>query len=205
MIKYADMKYLTGAATYAQCPEDIGIEIAFAGRSNAGKSSALNTLAKQKNLARVSKTPGRTQLINFFKIDNHKRLIDLPGYGYAKVAEHIKVRWQQTMVTYLAKRQSLKAVVVVMDAGHPLKTSDTVMIETAITHNLHIHLLLTKVDKLTNREKNHTQHLVQKYLNRFDQIGLDMLDFQFFSSSNKTGLSTLEQKLNLWYQLENDK
>ena len=145
--------FLQSAATSKQFVADEGSEIAFAGRSNAGKSSALNTLCMQKQLAKVSKTPGRTQLINFFQVNEHLRLVDLPGYGYAKVPEAIKIRWQKTLNHYFSERQSLKGLVLVMDARHPLKDSDQLILRWCQDYTLPCHLLLTKADKLNLRER----------------------------------------------------
>ncbi len=124
--------------------------MAFAGRSNAGKSSALNTLTNQKSLARTSKTPGRTQLINLFEVADGKRLVDLPGYGYAEVPEEMKRKWQRALGEYLEKRQSLQGLVVLMDIRHPLKDLDQQMIEWAVDSNIAVSVLLTKADKLAS-------------------------------------------------------
>ena len=118
---------------FSQLPADDGIEVAFAGRSNAGKSSSLNTLTGQKGLARVSKTPGRTQLINLFDLGDNKRLVDLPGYGYAKVSESIKRQWQAHMENYLTTRECLKGIVLLVDSRHDLKEFDSLMIELAVS------------------------------------------------------------------------
>ena len=121
---YHQARFLISAAKLSQAPADEGLEVAFAGRSNAGKSSALNTLCQQRNLARTSKTPGRTQLLNFFALDEQRRLVDLPGYGYAKVPETIKLQWQKELAAYLEQRQSLRGVILLMDVRHPLKDFD---------------------------------------------------------------------------------
>ncbi len=120
---YQQTHFVTSAPDIRHLPSDTGIEVAFAGRSNAGKSSALNTLTNQKNLARTSKTPGRTQLINLFEVAEGKRLVDLPGYGYAQVPEEMKIKWQRALGEYLEKRMCLKGLVVLMDIRHPLKRS----------------------------------------------------------------------------------
>jgi GTP-binding protein len=126
-INFQKARFITSAPSLKQCPDDNGVEVAFAGRSNAGKSSALNTLAQQNKLARTSKTPGRTQLINFFEVDPGVRVVDLPGYGFAKVPDRLKREWQKNMSEYLEKRQSLKALVLVMDIRHPLTEFDIMM------------------------------------------------------------------------------
>jgi GTP-binding protein len=140
--------FLKSAQNISQCPPDEGMEIAFAGRSNAGKSSAINRLCTQKTLARTSKTPGRTQLLNFFELDETRRLVDLPGYGYAKVNKSLKNQWQKDMDGYLAERQCLAGLVLMMDIRHPLKDFDQLIIEWSAAANMPLHILLTKADKL---------------------------------------------------------
>nr|WP_269801411.1 ribosome biogenesis GTP-binding protein YihA/YsxC [Oceanimonas marisflavi] len=141
-------RFITSAPNIRQMPSDTGVEIAFAGRSNAGKSSALNTITQQKSLARTSKTPGRTQLINVFELSEGKRLIDLPGYGYAKVPEEMKLKWQEALSEYLQQRDSLKGLVVLMDIRHPLKDIDQQLLQWASDCELPVLALLTKCDKL---------------------------------------------------------
>ncbi len=142
-------EFLMSAPKLALCVEDTGYEIAFAGRSNAGKSSAINTLTNQKQLARASKKPGRTQMINFFSLGNpDQRLVDLPGYGYAAVPEDMKRVWQKELENYLIHRQSLQGLVLLMDIRHPLQHFDTMMLEWAHSRKLFVHILLTKADKM---------------------------------------------------------
>ncbi|QLE78674.1 YihA family ribosome biogenesis GTP-binding protein [Francisella sp. Scap27] len=195
---YRSAKYIMGAAKVSQLPEDIGIEVAFAGRSNAGKSSALNTLTEQKALARVSKTPGRTQLINLFDIGEGKRLVDLPGYGYAKVSEKIKKQWQSEMELYLASRECLTGIVLLVDPRHDLKEFDCLMIELAIACNLNLHILLTKADKLNNRERAQATKMLDSFLATFKTT--DKVSYQLFSALKKMGLEKLKQKLDSWYE-----
>ena len=145
---YHQAQFINSAPRLQDAPPDQGMEIAFAGRSNAGKSSAINTLVQQNALARVSKTPGRTQLLNFFAIDDQRKLVDLPGYGYAKVPEAIKKDWQQMMENYLKNRKALCGIVLVMDIRHPLTEFDWQMINWCEHSNLPLHILLTKADKL---------------------------------------------------------
>lgn len=145
---YQRAAFLTAASKVQQAPPDTGREVAFAGRSNAGKSSAINTLCHQKQLARISKTPGRTQQLIFFSLDETRRLVDLPGYGYAKVSESVKHQWQGLMASYLEGRQSLAGLVVVMDIRHPLTAFDQQMLEWGRRTDLAMLLLLTKGDKL---------------------------------------------------------
>ncbi|AUB79903.1 ribosome biogenesis GTP-binding protein YihA/YsxC [Candidatus Thiodictyon syntrophicum] len=145
---YQGARFLTAASRIEQAPDDQGREVAFAGRSNAGKSSAINTICHQRGLARTSKTPGRTQLLIFFNLDDERRLVDLPGYGYARVSEAIKLEWQAHMATYLERRQSLAGLVIVMDCRHPLADYDRQMLAWGRRANLPCLLLLTKADKL---------------------------------------------------------
>jgi GTP-binding protein len=145
---YQGARFLTAASRIEQAPEDRGREVAFAGRSNAGKSSAINVICHQRALARTSKTPGRTQLLIFFNLDEERRLVDLPGYGYARVSEAIKLEWQAHMATYLERRQSLSGLVIVMDCRHPLADYDRQMLAWGRRANLPVLLLLTKADKL---------------------------------------------------------
>jgi GTP-binding protein len=142
-------KFLTSAAEPKGFPPAVGTEIAFAGRSNAGKSSALNALCGQKSLARTSRTPGRTQLVNFFPIDEQRCLVDLPGYGFARVSVEAKRRWQWLIGAYLAERENLAGVVVMMDIRHPLTDSDRQMVDWCAHADLRMLLLLTKADKLS--------------------------------------------------------
>ncbi|MAZ40250.1 MAG: YihA family ribosome biogenesis GTP-binding protein [Legionellales bacterium] len=154
MINFQKTKFITSAAQLNQLVEDSLAEVAFAGRSNAGKSSAINAIVGMNGLAKTSKTPGRTQLINFFEVDKQRYLVDLPGYGYAKVPAAVKAAWQQTLNRYLEVREPLKALILIIDIRHLLKPFDQQMISWAIASNLPIHVILTKADKLsTNQAK----------------------------------------------------
>ncbi|APD50686.1 ribosome biogenesis GTP-binding protein YihA/YsxC [Francisella hispaniensis] len=197
-MNYSKAKYIMGAAKVSQLPEDTGVEVAFAGRSNAGKSSALNTLTDQKGLARVSKTPGRTQLINLFDLGDNKRLVDLPGYGYAKVSETIKRQWQSEMENYLTSRKCLNGIVLLVDSRHELKEFDSLMIEMAISFGLNLHILLTKADKLNNKERAQANRMIESFLKTF--VSTDKISYQLFSSLTKMGLDKFKEKLNTWYQ-----
>ncbi|GGZ13776.1 ribosome biogenesis GTP-binding protein YihA/YsxC [Shewanella fodinae] len=145
-------------------PQSSAIEIAFAGRSNAGKSSALNALTDQKSLARTSKTPGRTQLINVFAVDEWRRLVDLPGYGFAQVPQAMKLKWQQALAEYLQHRECLGGVVVLMDIRHPLKDMDRQMVEWSVASELPVLVLLTKADKLPQSARMKTVNEVRSAL-----------------------------------------
>lgn len=188
-------RYLLGAADLKQLPADAGIEVAFAGRSNAGKSSALNALTNNKSLARVSKTPGRTQLINLFGLDETRRLVDLPGYGYAQVSLEVKARWQQTLSRYLLTRQCLKGLVLVMDIRHPLKDTDRQMVQWAAEGGLELHCLLSKADKLSRNEQAKSLAAVRKELADFG----DKVSIQAFSAHAGLGLEVLTERLNGWF------
>lgn len=155
-------RFLTSAAELRQLPADNGVEIAFAGRSNAGKSSALNAICDQSGLARTSKTPGRTQLLNVFLLDEGRRLVDLPGYGYAKVPEAMRARWKTVIDAYLRERESLRGVVLIMDSRHPLREFDLQMLTFCRDIDLACHCVLTKADKLSRGEAARTLALVRK-------------------------------------------
>lgn len=150
-IHYQNTHFITSAPDIRHLPEDAGIEVAFAGRSNAGKSSALNRLTNQKNLAKTSKTPGRTQLINLFKVTDNCHIVDLPGYGFAQVPLEMKKKWQKSLGEYLQKRECLKGLVVLMDIRHPMKDLDQQLIYWAVEVNIPVQVLLTKADKLKTR------------------------------------------------------
>ncbi|KTD20941.1 GTP binding protein EngB [Legionella lansingensis] len=192
---YARANFLKSAARVSQLPEDEGFEVAFAGRSNAGKSSALNCLTGIKQLARTSKTPGRTQLINLFTLDDSRRLVDLPGYGYAKVAQEIKQDWQKHLAHYLEVRQCLQGLVLLMDCRHPLKELDQTMIDWCLSRQLPVHILLTKADKLSRSEVKNTVLKVRKYYELMDSL----ISVQAFSALKKEGLEELILKLNEWF------
>ena len=193
---FRQARFLTSAAKLSQCPPDEGYEVAFAGRSNAGKSSAINTLCDHNGLAKTSKTPGRTQLINFFELDEERRLVDLPGYGYAKVSVSIKKDWQGNLAQYLEKRRCLKGLVLMMDVRHPLKDFDLQMLDWAGQIDLPVHVLLTKADKLKRGPASASLQKVRKILKEMDG------DFsvQLFSSLKKSGVSEAHQKLNQWLE-----
>lgn len=193
---YQQATFLKSAAKVNQLPTDTGIEIAFAGRSNAGKSSALNCLTGIRQLARTSKTPGRTQLINLFTLeDEHHRLVDLPGYGYAKVALKIKEEWQRHLAHYLEVRQSLKGLILLMDIRHPLKDLDQMMIDWATNRELPVHILLTKSDKLSRSQAQSTVLQVSKHY----ELLKGLITVQAFSSLKKQGVDELLQVLDAWF------
>ena len=176
-------------------PPESGIEIAFAGRSNAGKSSALNRLTRQKSLARTSKTPGRTQLINVFEVEEGKRLIDLPGYGFAKVPLEMKLKWQRSLGEYLQQRESLKGLVVLMDIRHPFKELDQQLIYWAIDADIPVLALLTKADKLKQGARKATLLKMREEAKRFEGD----VQLELFSSLKGLGVDLLERKITGWY------
>lgn len=196
---YSKAVFLKSAAKVTHLPEDCGYEVAFAGRSNAGKSSALNCLTGIKGLARTSKTPGRTQLINLFSLDEERRLVDLPGYGYAKVALQVKMEWQKHLAHYLEVRQSLKGLVLLMDVRHPLKDLDQMMIDWALNRELPVHILLTKSDKLSRSEVKNTLLKVRRHY----ELAEHLISVQSFSSLKKEGVDELIALLNQWFDLNN--
>ena len=196
-IKFQSAEFITSAPSLKQCPDDIGCEVAFAGRSNAGKSSAINTLTRNKNLARTSKTPGRTQMINFFQLGEDQRLVDLPGYGYAKVPVVMKAQWDRHMAEYLQARKSLGGLILLMDIRHPLQDYDRQMLNWAAQAGLPVHILLTKSDKLKRGPAQSTLLKVEGFLREMDP-GITLLTVQTFSSLKKLGLPELEAQLNHW-------
>ncbi len=191
--------FTISAPDIRRLPADSGIEVAFAGRSNAGKSSALNTLTNQKSLARTSKTPGRTQLINIFEIAENKRLVDLPGYGFAKVPMEMKKKWQKALGEYLEKRQCLKGLVILMDIRHPLKDLDMDLIQWAADGELPVLALLTKSDKLSQGKVSAQVLAVKKQL---ASLNAD-IKVQAFSSLKRTGSAQADAVICDWFQDEN--
>jgi GTP-binding protein len=176
--------FVLSAANPSQLPPDAGAELAFAGRSNAGKSSALNAICDQTGLARTSKTPGRTQLLNVFALDADRRLVDLPGYGYAKVPEKMRAQWRQMIDAYLRERESLRGIVLIMDSRHPLKDFDRLMLAFCHDIGLACHVLLTKSDKLSRSEGMHALASVRK-----ECVAQGWgASAQLFSAMAKTGL-----------------
>lgn len=186
--------FLTSAAKLTQCPPDRGWEAAFAGRSNAGKSSAINSLTNNKKLAKTSKTPGRTQLINFFELSEHQRLVDLPGYGFAKVPKAVKEEWTKQLENYLQRRESLRGLILLMDVRHPMQPFDTQMLEWAMAAAMPVHVLLTKADKLKRGPAKSTLLKVEKQLKQYE----GMASAQLFSALKHDGHSQLIEVLNRW-------
>ena len=193
---YRQAHFLISAGKAKQFPQN-GSEVAFAGRSNAGKSSAINTLCDNKGLARTSKTPGRTRLVNFFELDEQRRIVDLPGYGFAKVPVAMKNEWQKLMTQYLSEQPALKGLVVIMDIRHPLNDTDWQMLQWCDHFNLPAHVLLTKADKIKRGAQQNSKLKTQKLLKEAN-INASV---QTFSALKKTGLDELVTKLNSWLEL----
>ena len=185
--------FVVSAANLAACPPDSRAEVAFAGRSNAGKSSAINAITGQSRLARISKTPGRTQLINFFSLPLERYLVDLPGYGFAKVPLSVKKKWQDELEKYLRRRQALCGLILLSDIRHPLKEFDRQMIDWALQSELPLHVLLTKADKLKRGAAQNTLLAVQKELKAHSSVSV-----QLFSSLKNEGVDAARNQLSAW-------
>lgn len=191
----AKAEFSISAARPEDLPNDDGNnEVAFAGRSNAGKSSVLNRLCGRRQLARTSKTPGRTQLINFFALSANTHLVDLPGYGYAKASQNKQRQWTELLEYYFANRQGLRGTMLVMDIRHPLRDADWSMLEWCMHYSCDIHILLNKADKLSRNQSNKQLQLVQAQL---PQAGVE-ISCQIFSAATGTGTETTIAKLGEW-------
>ncbi len=187
---------MLGAGNAYQFPEDCGSEIAFVGRSNAGKSSAINTLTGQRSLARTSKQPGRTQQVNFFQIgDSDQRIVDLPGYGYAKVPERLRRAWRPLMEAYFLKRQSLRGLVIIVDIRRGIASGDELILDWCRQAQLPGHILLTKSDKLSKAAASATLHTTRKMLADAPDISV-----QTFSSLKRSGLEEAHRTIEDWLQ-----
>jgi GTP-binding protein len=190
-ISFRQAKYLTSAFELSQLVPDEGMEIAFAGRSNAGKSSAINCLTQQKGLCKTSKTPGRTQLINFFALDDQRRLVDLPGYGFAKVPKKLRNHWGKVLSDYLLQREALKGLVIVVDIRRGINDLDQALID-MVGSTIPVHILLAKSDKLSRsavkKEIMHTEQLMNQVQHSVSSL----------STLNRQGLEQLEQRCSSW-------
>lgn len=194
---YQQATFLRSAASLNDLPPDRGAEVAFIGRSNAGKSSALNWLCGQKQLARVSNTPGRTQLINYFALDTITRhLVDLPGYGFAKASKDAQVKWQALIDAYLSERQCLKGLVLLMDIRHPMQASDQYLLKWCEEIEMPVRILLSKADKLSYSAQQRTLKMVEK------EVHPTLCAAQLFSTLDKIGLDELIQQLDYWLGIE---
>lgn len=196
---YRQAVFVKSAAKFDQLPEDTGFEIAIVGRSNAGKSTFLNKITGQKGLAKTSKTPGRTQLMNVFNLGvPETRLVDLPGYGFAKVAQSMRFDWEKHLGEYFAYRESLQGVVVLMDIRHPMQELDYMMLEHLLLYKLPIYILLTKSDKLS---KSAAVQSLNKVKSLLDEIGLAH-QVQTFSIQDGASLLKVVAVLNQWLNIE---
>jgi len=191
---YNKSTFLKGAHEIKQLPEDIGTEVAIAGRSNAGKSSVLNVITANSKLARISKTPGRTQQMNIFVLDDERRLVDLPGYGYAKVPVAMRKHWGATLNKYFQGRSALSGLVLIMDIRHPLKNEDQQMLDWALEVGLPTHILLNKSDKLS---RGAGMALLQKVKGL---VNNDLVSIQLFSALKKTGVEEARAVLDQWFE-----
>ncbi|MDH3387249.1 MAG: ribosome biogenesis GTP-binding protein YihA/YsxC [Gammaproteobacteria bacterium] len=192
-ISFRQAKFVTSAFDLSQLLPDSGSEVAFAGRSNAGKSSAINCLTQQKNLCKTSKTPGRTQLINFFELDQYRRLVDLPGYGFAKVPKKTRNHWDQVLSTFLLERQALKGLVIVVDIRRGIGDLDQMLID-MVSASLPLHILLTKSDKLSRGG------IKQALDDAGSRLSGPSQSLSTLSTLNRQGLELLEQKCREWLQ-----
>lgn len=191
---YRAARFLTSAGKLSQCPADSGWEVAFAGRSNAGKSSAINSLTGNSKLAKTSRTPGRTQLINFFGLSDTQRLVDLPGYGFAKVPLSVKRAWTRQVENYLAQRQSLRGLVLLMDVRHPMQPFDQQMLAWALEASMPVHILLTKADKLSRGQAGTALLSVRSRLQPYGEL----VSVQLFSALKHAGREELVAVLDAW-------
>lgn len=196
-MKFNNAQFEISAATIKDCPTTSLAEVAFAGRSNAGKSSAINAITGHTRLARISKTPGRTQLINFFSVAESRYLVDLPGYGYAKVPLAVKNKWQRELEQYLRQRQALTGLILLSDIRHPMKEFDQMMVNWAQQSELPLHLLLTKSDKLKRGAAQNALLGVQKQLKDYTDVSV-----QLFSSVTNSGIEEVRAKLTVWLHVD---
>ena len=198
--RYARIDFGGSVARLAQLPPDTGREIAFAGRSNAGKSSALNAVTGRRGLARVAKTPGRTQLINLFELGDDRRLVDLPGYGYAKVPEQTRRNWERLLAAYLEQRRSLVGVVLILDSRRGLTQLDWQLIELLQPSGVVLHGVMTKVDKLSRGQAAKALESVRRELGEADVDAT----LQLFSATHGQGIDDLHGLLDEWYGWSDD-
>lgn len=194
-INYKFTKFSISVPDIHHLPPDVGIELAFAGRSNSGKSSLLNYITNKKKLARVSKTPGNTQMINFFQVSKEKYLVDLPGYGYANTSKKTKLNCQSVLNEYLQKRKALRGLIIAMDIRYPLTMLDKCIIKLAIKRNIKILLLLTKSDKINISSRNIQLKLVTTILTKYTYD----INIEIYSSLDKTNSDKIHYYLNQWF------
>ena len=194
---FNSVHFVMSAPSISDLPEDTGAEIAFIGRSNAGKSSCLNALCSRKTLAKTSRTPGRTRLINLFELEPGKRFVDLPGYGYAKVSKQEKATWDRSLEEYLQKRESLKGLVLLMDIRNPLKEGDRQMIDWSLAAGIPLQILLTKADKLPRGQRKKAVDETAAALREFGPG--DMRLFAFSAVDQSIGMDAFKLNLTAWF------
>jgi GTP-binding protein len=192
MSNYPHLRFLTSAAEIEQLAPDIGREVAFAGRSNAGKSTAINAITERSGLARVSRTPGRTQLINFFELTGERRLVDLPGYGYAKVPERVRIHWLALMQEYFNARESLVGLMLIVDSRRGLGEQDVAMLEWLLSRDRQAHVLLTKSDKINRRDATRVLKETR------EACANTAVTAQLFSAHSKQGIDTARAIMDRW-------
>lgn len=196
-LDFRKTRFLTSAAKLSQLPDDNGSEIAFIGRSNSGKSSSLNAICDQKHLAKTSRTPGRTRLINLFEVAPGKTLVDLPGYGYAAVPEAMKKQWQDSLTQYLQKRRALRGIVITMDIRTPLRDHDRLIIDWSLAANLQTLILLTKADKFGVNKRREAMGELKVQLSEF---GGNFTVIPF-SALKKIGIDEARAVLSRWFSM----
>lgn len=190
--------FLKSVAQLDQLPIDQGAEVAFIGRSNSGKSTAINSITGKKDLTKTSKTPGRTQLLNFFQINENLRLVDLPGYGFANVPKSKKINWEKNVADYLKLRKSLKGLIVTMDIRNPLKDQDQAMLVWASYYQIPVYILLTKADKLTRHQAANALKLTSQQLSILNNTS----EIQIFSATKSIGLENVRSRILNWLYLK---
>lgn len=200
MALFQEAQFYISADKLSDLPPPVGIEIAFAGRSNSGKSSAINTLANRNRLAFVSKTPGRTQLINYFSLGNDRFLVDLPGYGYAEVPEKVRLHWQSVLSRYLMERESLGGLVLIMDIRRPLTPLDRQMLDWFLPTGKPVHILLTKTDKLSKQQATAALRSTREELDR----NFPNCTVQLFSTPKRIGIEEAEKVMATWLTPSNE-
>ena len=196
-VLYSNSVFLVSVPQIGLAPPDEGFEVAFAGRSNAGKSSAINAITARKALARTSKTPGRTQQLIFFEVDAQRRIVDLPGYGYAKVPAAVQRKWQMAMEAYFSRRRSLMGIFLLMDIRHPMTEFDQQMIRWCDARKLPVHIALTKADKL---KRGAAKNALLGTKKRLHEASVPV-SIQLFSATQKTGVDQAHEVLDRWLQV----
>jgi len=194
-ISFQQARFTTSAFELSQILPDEGLEVAFAGRSNAGKSSAINCLTRQKNLCKTSKTPGRTQLINFFSLDDNRRLVDLPGYGFARVSKKLRNHWDEVLSTFLLQREAIRGMVIVVDIRRGISELDQALID-MLNNQIAIHILLTKSDKLSRSAVNNAMAAAAK------RLPGGASSVSTLSILNHQGLDSLERVCRRWLKID---